>query len=154
MPADVPNGNIGEGRQRPRATFRTRPEHAGKVPMCMLWPIPEPGMTMWDWQNGECAICGLVYWADRLVLDHDHTTGLDRGYLCRSCNAGEGHAVGPMWTRYRAGWNPATITGHFDVYYGPFTGDPVMALHPAATPAHRRSLLARMAELGYEIWGA
>ena len=39
-------------------------------------------------QGGLCAICGD---AAPLCWDHCHTTGKDRGMLCRSCNVGLGH---------------------------------------------------------------
>jgi hypothetical protein len=62
-----------------------------------------------DWHSGCCAICG-----DRpatLVLDHDHRTGLMRGYLCHPCNLMEsrrkGEPHGPF-AKYRER-NPATI---------------------------------------------
>lgn len=32
---------------------------------------------------GVCATCGST---ERLCVDHDHTTGVVRGLLCRSCN--------------------------------------------------------------------
>lgn len=35
----------------------------------------------------DCAICGSE---DRLVLDHDHTSGQVRQALCSSCNTGLG----------------------------------------------------------------
>jgi len=43
-------------------------------------------------QNGLCAICGEAPKpAGRsLALDHDHTTGQVRGFLCHSCNLGIG----------------------------------------------------------------
>lgn len=34
--------------------------------------------------NGICSIC---FKEVRLVLDHDHGTGLVRGWVCRQCNA-------------------------------------------------------------------
>ncbi|MFI5627592.1 endonuclease domain-containing protein [Nocardioides sp. NPDC051685] len=40
-----------------------------------------------DLQRGQCAICDRPR---RLVLDHDHVTGLVRGALCSACNAAEG----------------------------------------------------------------
>lgn len=40
-------------------------------------------------QGHSCAICGEL--AERLVLDHDHSTGQVRGYLCNRCNLKIGH---------------------------------------------------------------
>lgn len=39
-------------------------------------------------QEGKCAICGEEM--KRLSIDHDHTTGVIRGLLCRPCNLGLG----------------------------------------------------------------
>lgn len=68
-------------------------------PACWFWPVPEEGLwstptQIYLWQDGRCAICAEPWgmgghWG--MVLDHDHTTGLIRGWLCRICNAAEGH---------------------------------------------------------------
>lgn len=42
--------------------------------------------NMFDSQEGVCPICN----GEISVVDHDHKTGLVRGLLCRSCNAGLG----------------------------------------------------------------
>lgn len=46
-----------------------------------------------DSQNNLCAICQQPERTDykrRLSLDHDHTTGKFRGFLCHMCNTGIG----------------------------------------------------------------
>ena len=44
-------------------------------------------------QDGKCAICGIAKpfkrgatASDCLELDHDHATGMPRGFLCKNCN--------------------------------------------------------------------
>jgi hypothetical protein len=72
-----------------------------------------------DWQGGRCAICSRR----SEFLDHSHKTGLVRGWLCRSCNIGEGFTdiPGGHFERYRMK-NPASILGIEIRYYSPFTG--------------------------------
>lgn len=72
-----------------------------------------------DWQDDRCAVCK----GRSEVLDHDHETGLVRGWLCRFCNAEEGHGYipGGRYERYRVK-NPASILGLTIRYYSPFTG--------------------------------
>lgn len=41
-----------------------------------------------DTRGGPCEICGDDM--PQLHLDHDHTTGAIRGWLCRACNQGLG----------------------------------------------------------------
>jgi hypothetical protein len=79
-----------------------------------------------DWQDERCAICGRP---DR-VLDHDHETGLIRGWLCRKCNQHEGNAGDDqrdIYVAYRT-CNPATILGirlvYVDKLFGPALATP------------------------------
>mgnify|MGYP001573277352 CR=1 FL=1 len=41
-----------------------------------------------DVKRGACEVCETEC---ELCYDHDHATGLFRGWLCRSCNNGLGH---------------------------------------------------------------
>ena len=44
-------------------------------------------------QDGRCGACGEEERLEGpLSIDHDHTTGIVRGLLCRSCNLALGHA--------------------------------------------------------------
>jgi hypothetical protein len=51
--------------------------------------------------HGLCAICGNP--GGDHVEDHDHRTGMVRGWLCRSCNTREGLNRDPdsVWGKYR-----------------------------------------------------
>ncbi|MCT2546211.1 endonuclease VII domain-containing protein [Streptomyces atratus] len=71
------------------------------APVCWFWPVPEAGRFMdavtfmFDWQQSRCAICGRPgrrggTRSDSLVLDHDHNSGIARGFLCHPCNKREG----------------------------------------------------------------
>ena len=42
-------------------------------------------------RKGLCDICHLPDRNHKLVVDHDHKTGKNRGLLCRKCNIGIGH---------------------------------------------------------------
>ncbi|MFI2736620.1 endonuclease domain-containing protein [Streptomyces sp. NPDC018711] len=86
--------------------------------------------VLMTWQDGRCAVCGQN--GRRLVLDHDHETGLVRGWLCSSCNTREGAAVGPgsVFALYRQR-PPTAILGLTIRYRDPLTGRP-------ATPAPPR----------------
>lgn len=47
-------------------------------------------ILMIEWHQGQCAVCGTR--AGRHVTDHDHETGLVRGFLCWACNVMEPNA--------------------------------------------------------------
>jgi hypothetical protein len=44
--------------------------------------------TLYEQQQGRCAICGE--WYEKLFIDHDHKTGEVRQLLCPTCNFGLG----------------------------------------------------------------
>lgn len=39
----------------------------------------------------KCDLCGIECSPEKLQLDHDHETGLFRGWLCNKCNSALGH---------------------------------------------------------------
>lgn len=49
-------------------------------------------VEQWVTQRGLCASCGEPILAAEAQLDHDHATGLMRGFLCPSCNRTIGQA--------------------------------------------------------------
>jgi Recombination endonuclease VII len=113
------------------------------IPACWTWPLPaevegdprERMMLMGEWQEDRCATCGRVAPYD-LVTDHDHETGLVRGYLCKSCNTLESHDGKPVFDRYRL-INPASIC-QFEWMYAPPL--PVLVLTEAGEEPIRRAL--------------
>ncbi|MFD9517676.1 endonuclease domain-containing protein [Streptomyces sp. NPDC059979] len=92
------------------------------------------------WHGGRCAICGARHAV--LVEDHDHVTGLVRGYLCRSCNTREGLDRAPLsaFARYRE-QHPASILGLTVRYVDPYTGEEAQPLpaRPARPTAEERA---------------
>jgi hypothetical protein len=83
------------------------------------------------WQAGRCAICGK---ARELVCDHDHATGLVRGWLCHSCNITEGTNQEPdtIFARYRER-PPTAILGLAIRYLNPVTGEHAVPRVASAT---------------------
>lgn len=61
----------------------------------------DPIRLLKEHQAGRCAVCRET--RKRLVVDHDHYTGLVRGLLCRSCNSTQGRDYrAPWFEQYRA----------------------------------------------------
>jgi hypothetical protein len=99
-------------------------------PCCWHWPITEddrarvataedPMQAIYDWQAGRCAVCGGSNERRDFVLDHDHYTGLSRGWLCWMCNRAEGAGRKREYEKYRH-QHPASMFGVRDVYEGPW----------------------------------
>lgn len=78
------------------------------APACYAWPLPEtlcddPYLTLVRWHDGRCGLCGKPEAARKnrgtaprgLSEDHDHATGMTRGFLCRWCNLHEGACSRP-----------------------------------------------------------
>lgn len=137
-------GQFAPGSGISEEPLQVRHDRIAKMdPACWTWPAPE-SCTFPDentarrflrwWHNGMCAICGASEHGD-LVCDHDHETGLVRGYLCQSCNLLEARGEG-RFTKHRQR-NPATILGIQIRYYSPFTGwaEPAPPLDLAARAA-------------------
>ncbi len=111
---------------------------------CTSWEV-DGYEVLRHWQGGRCAMCGL---RDRLVMDHDHTTGLIRGWLCRSCNGLEATSGHPKWDEWRGGANPAAMLGVTEEYVHLMPGAAIlerMAREEAADPALRDEAKRRAA---------
>lgn len=63
-------------------------------------PESKAATLLVHWQDGRCAICGH---RRDLVEDHDHATGMIRGWLCYGCNTKEGIYRDPdtLFGKYR-----------------------------------------------------
>lgn len=96
--------HLNEHRRRP---FRARSGLLGHI----HYQHPDVGLW-WNWKpwyeggNDDdvqcCGVCGGEQ--ERLVLDHCHVTGWERGYVCFSCNSEEGRSddePGTMWWLWR-----------------------------------------------------
>jgi hypothetical protein len=89
----------------------------GDVPACWTWSLPtEADLNDGDracfigvWQADRCAVCGIST-PYSFVVDHDHETGLVRGYLCKRCNLHESGSTRLIYERYRLA-NPASVCG-------------------------------------------
>ena len=69
-----------------------------------------------QFHQGRCAICGTP--RGDLVVDHDHWSGLVRGFLCSGCNGLEGAGRAdsmPLFARYRRR-HPAAILNYYEAY--------------------------------------
>lgn len=64
------------------------------------------------WFDEGCSMCGSF---EKLVMDHCHTTGLFRGYLCQACNTREGQNRSFVWVAWRA-LAPSLDTPHRMMY--------------------------------------
>ena len=72
------------GRCGPCSKLRTR-RVLRRLNGVDLSTVPAPGV------DDRCAICGLREdRSNQLHLDHNHTTGAFRGWLCGNCNRGLG----------------------------------------------------------------
>ncbi|MFF5609234.1 endonuclease domain-containing protein [Streptomyces cellulosae] len=119
------------GPSQARQAFVERQQAEGRTPeqAAILWELEvaadsiagDGAAALAQWQDGRCAICGK---ARELVCDHDHETGLVRGWLCQSCNTTEGMNRDPdtIFARYRER-PPVAILGIQARYLDPVTGE-------------------------------
>lgn len=124
---------------------RPRGRRLTEIPACWSWEFDpttprgnaaEQFLRLSQWQDDRCGVCGCH---DAATEDHDHATGLTRGYLCRSCNHGEAVSGLRVFALYR--WrHPTSILGLHLPYTGRGwkNGKPVGALDFVDAPAGAR----------------
>jgi hypothetical protein len=77
--------NAGRKRSRGRAWTKSNPEYQANRHIKRRYGITVAEVQdLRQRQEGTCAICGAE--GKRLVIDHDHETGVIRGLLCDRCN--------------------------------------------------------------------
>ena len=85
--------NASDAAKRRKANWRSEHRnlilaHKREVRYGITWKDYE---DMWAAQKGQCKICLSELKRDKSThLDHDHTTGIVRGLLCKPCNTGIG----------------------------------------------------------------
>ncbi|WP_392838782.1 endonuclease domain-containing protein [Streptomyces sp. LN500] len=99
------------------------------------------GVQLENWQDRRCAICGRV--SAGLVEDHDHQSGLVRGWLCHGCNVQEGSShwqsrTDTTFAKYRQR-PPTTILGLRVRYWDPVLQDFAPEMPPPPSVAQRRA---------------
>lgn len=80
-------------------------------------------------QNFECAICPQKLTVATGCLDHDHSTGLIRGVLCRNCNGIEGK-IKNLVVRGRRTLTHKDYLGKIILYWITHEKDQTGLLHP------------------------
>lgn len=75
-----------------KARHEADPERRWRLNLNRLGITPEIWYSMYDRQQGCCAICGKHQsnFKRKLDVDHNHTTGKVRALLCSSCNKNVG----------------------------------------------------------------
>lgn len=104
-------------------------------------PETRQGVQLENWQARRCAICGRS--SSGLVEDHDHQSGLVRGWLCHGCNVQEGawcwqSRTDTTFAKYRLR-PPTAVLGMKLRYWDPVLQDYAPELPPPLTQAQRRA---------------
>lgn len=80
-------------------------------------------------QAGRCALCPTAITITTACLDHDHTSGLIRGALCRNCNGIEGK-IRNLVTRARRNLAHKDWLGKLILYWIKYETDHTGLYHP------------------------
>lgn len=102
---------------------KTLDEQLTEQALGLLMGSPDSKATalLAHWQDGRCAICGH---RRDLVEDHNHATGMVRGWLCQGCNIQEGIYRDPdtLFGKYRE-QHPTKMLGLSIRYWDPFANE-------------------------------
>ena len=107
-------------------------------------------LLMRGWHRGRCAICATTL--ARLVEDHNHETGLTRGFLCQSCNVREGYRWHGVYDKYRER-NPASILAISIPYVDPVTGLAAKPVRVVTQEEEEERMYLRRIELEWALFG-
>jgi len=87
--------NRGEGRLgilgRAKYLLRTAKQTARRHGYLAPDITADDLVLLWQKQVGRCAACGRPITLLGCCLDHDHISGVCRGFICRGCNVSEGY---------------------------------------------------------------
>lgn len=96
------------------------------------WPTPQLQLPAFTTNTGEshsidlnlefCPVCGTCNQPRHLLFnyDHDHNTGLIRGYICRECNVDEARSYAPIPQYYHELTIAAHIAPDVDDFWVPW----------------------------------
>ena len=88
-------------------------------------------------QDGKCAICQCPLTVATGCLDHNHSTGIIRGVLCRNCNAMEGKIKSAV-TRGKRGMTMEDYLGAMLLYWMHHKEDRTGLLYPTHLTTEER----------------
>lgn len=90
-------------------------------------------------QKGICPLCDTKVAAAQATLDHDHTTGLIRGVLCRNCNGIEGK-IKNLVRRAKRALSPDEWMRNLLDYHAWHKTDRTNLIHPSHKTATEKRL--------------
>lgn len=95
--------NLEKSRRQSRESYHRRKLLRPRKPAYLVYGLTAHDIeTMEARQEGRCAVCRGALAEAKVVIDHDHATGVVRGLLCDPCNKGLGFMRDSPMTMYQA----------------------------------------------------